>query len=242
MCGRFSLRARLAELAEHFEVPETELPPFRARYNIAPTQPVLAVRCRPETTPPKRETVLLRWGLIPGWANDPVIGSRLINARAEGLAEKPAFRTAWRRRRCLIAADGFYEWFDPRRNRGEKAKKPAPAKQPYFIRFRDDRPFAFAGLWETWKGPDQPAIESCTIITTSANTLLRPIHDRMPVIIPPEAYARWLDPRLQTHEDLLPLLVPPENDILESYPVGPMVNRATNDLPECVEPLKSIYE
>jgi putative SOS response-associated peptidase YedK len=250
MCGRFSLRARLAELAEHFEIPEAELPPLLARYNIAPAQPVLAIRSRAESPAPRREAVLLRWGLIPSWANDPAIGSRLINARAEGLADKPSFRTALRRRRCLIVADGFYEWRNlnaplegdspilalkksgPPPRRGEKTKK-----QPYFIHFRDDRPCAFAGLWETWEGPDHAAVESCTIITTAANALLRPIHDRMPVILPPLHYPRWLDPMLQTPDDLVPHLVPFAPDELEAYPVGPTVNRATCDVPECAERL-----
>ncbi|MBN2578644.1 MAG: SOS response-associated peptidase [Pirellulales bacterium] len=253
MCGRFSLRARLAALAELFGIPETELPLLSARYNIAPTQPVLVVRRRPGMVPSKREAVFLRWGLIPGWADAPTVGGRLINARAETVAVKPAFREAFRHRRCLIAADGFYEWAKPEfvdsegdspifssRKLGQspaKRKRPTAVKQPYFIHFRDDRPFAFAGLWEAWQGSGPAAIQSCTIITTAANPLVRPIHDRMPVILPPSAYARWLDPALETPDDLLPLLVPWNAEALESYPVGPAVNRAANDVPEDTFPL-----
>jgi putative SOS response-associated peptidase YedK len=253
MCGRFSLRARLAELAEHFEIPEAELPPLGPRYNIAPTQPVLVIRMRADDPAAGREAAVLRWGLIPSWAKTPAVGGRLINARAEGLAEKPAFRAACRRRRCLVAADGFYEWGamnlkSPEGDRllfpsseGDtspaKGKKRSASKQPYFVRFRDDRPFAFAGLWETWEAPDHTAVESCTIITTAANALLRPIHDRMPVILPRSAYAPWLDPARQTPDALLPLLVFSTDKELEAYPVGPLVNRAAHDAPECVERL-----
>jgi putative SOS response-associated peptidase YedK len=249
MCGRFSLRARLAELTEHFGIPEGELPLLAARYNIAPTQPVLVIRMQPETPAARREAALVRWGLIPGWAKEPAIGGRLINARAEGLAEKPAFRAALRRRRCLVAADGFFEWgVPPEGDRSlfsakktsratTKTKKTPSGKQPYFIHFRDDRPFAFAGLWESWEGPDHAAVESCTIITAAANALVRPIHDRMPVILPPPAYAEWLDPARQTPDNLIPLLVPFRGNELEAYPVGPAVNRAAHDAPECVERL-----
>jgi putative SOS response-associated peptidase YedK len=267
MCGRFSLRARLADLAELFEIPETDLPFFSARYNIAPTQPVLAVRIRPGTAPPYREAVLLRWGLIPSWAGDPAIGARMINARAETVAEKPTFRTAFRRRRCLIAADGFYEWAGsknfplptnpqsvPGEGQGVRAvrdfdgpAKKNPAKQPYFIHLPDDRPFAFAGLWESWEGPDHAAVESCTIITTATVPIFvstkmglsscTAIHDRLPVILPPSAYLEWLDPARQSPEKLLPLLASFISKNLEAYPVGPLVNRASNDVPECVKPL-----
>jgi putative SOS response-associated peptidase YedK len=154
----------------------------------------------------------------------------MINARAESLAQKPAFRAALRRRRCLIAADGFYEWQGIGRSR-----------QPYYIRFRDDRPFAFAGLWESWEGPDHTAIDSCTIITTAAGELIRPIHDRMPVILPPEAYDVWLDPAVENFEKITALLVPFSSREMEVYPVNTLVNKASHDGPDCVEPLKNLF-
>ncbi|MGD0383531.1 MAG: SOS response-associated peptidase [Thermoguttaceae bacterium] len=229
MCGRFSLRARNAAiLAEYFDI--VDVPLLKPRYNIAPSQPVPAVQLKLGQTKLQRELVLLRWGLIPGWANDPAIGNRMINARAESLAQKPAFRAALRQRRCLIAADGFYEWQGTGRSR-----------QPYFIHFRDDRPFAFAGLWESWEGPDHTAIDSCTIITTAAGDLIRPIHDRMPVILPPEAYEVWLDPAVKNINAIAALLVPFSSPEMEAYPVNTLVNKASRDGPECVEPLKNLF-
>jgi len=229
MCGRFSLRARNAAiLAEYFDI--ADVPLLKARYNIAPGQPAPVVRLKPGQTNTRRELILLRWGLIPGWAKDQSIGNRMINARAESLAEKPAFRAALRRRRCLLAADGFYEWQETGRK-----------KQPYYIRFRDDRPFAFAGLWESWEGPDHTAIDSCTIITTAAGELIRPIHDRMPVILPPEAYDVWLDPAVENFEKITALLVPFSSREMEVYPVNTLVNKASHDGPDCVEPLKNLF-
>lgn len=228
MCGRFSLRARAAEmLAEYFDL--LDVPPLAARYNIAPSQPVPVVRLKPDETKPHRELLMMRWGLIPSWAKDPAIGNRMINARAESLAKKPAFRTALRQQRCLIAADGFYEWQGAGRS-----------KQPYFIHFRDDRPFAFTGLWEKWDGPDHAVIESCTIITTEANELLQPIHDRMPVILAPEVYQIWLNPALQNVDELADLLVPFSSEEMEVYPVTTLVNNATHDEPGCVSPMKKL--
>jgi putative SOS response-associated peptidase YedK len=223
MCGRFSLRTRLAELLEQILVDEPNLPSFFPRYNIAPTQQVLAVREKPNVASPKHETVGLRWGLIPSWADDPAIGSRMINARRETVAEKPAFRAALRRRRCLIAADGFYEW-----------KAEGRVKQPYFIHFSDDRPFAFAGLWESWEGPDHSSIESCTILTTEANELMKPIHERMPVILRKQDYARWLSPAEQDPRLLLPLLIPCDSAEMEAYPLSRRVNSPNYDGPDCI--------
>jgi putative SOS response-associated peptidase YedK len=230
-------------IAEQFGV--FELPPFAARFNIAPTQPVPVVRMRPAG----RELVWLRWGLVPSWAKDPAIGNRLINARAETAAEKPAFRAALRRRRCLVAADGFYEW---------QKQQAGRAKQPYFIRLRDDRPFAFAGLWETWEAkkgtgpicaqhpeghlgkldlsPFPPRLETCTLLTTDANDLIRPLHDRMPVIIAANAYDAWLDPATEDPRQLAALLVPYPSDAMEAYPVGGLVNNPKNDSAGCIEP------
>jgi len=208
------LRAPASVIAEQFAL--FEVPPFTPRFNIAPSQPVPVVRLVPGQTEPRRELVWLRWGLIPGWAQDAAIGNRMINARAESVAQKPAFRAALRRRRCLLAADGFYEW-----------QRTGRRKQPHFIRMRDDRPLAFAGLWESWEGPDQ-VVESCTILTTDANELMRPIHDRMPVILAPAAYEPWLDPTVQEPQQLAPLLVPYPSEPMTAYPVSTLVNSPTN--------------
>jgi putative SOS response-associated peptidase YedK len=167
------------------------------------------------------------WGLIPSWAKDPAIGSRMINARGETLAEKPSFRSAFRRRRCLIPADGFYEW---QQVPGHKTKT------PMYIRLKSGEPFAFAGLWESWNAPDGSNILSCTIITTSPNALMQPIHNRMPVILPASAYAQWLEPGEQNPADLQPLLqaYPPEE--MTAYPVSTLVNRPENDVAACIQP------
>jgi putative SOS response-associated peptidase YedK len=229
MCGRFSLRARNAAiLAEYFDI--VDVPPLMARYNITPGQLAPVVRLKSNESKPRREMVYMRWGLIPGWAKDPAIGNRMINARAESLARKPAFRSALRRRRCLVAADGFYEWQGTGRTR-----------QPYFIRFRDDRPFAFAGLWENWEGADHSAIKSCAIITTAACDLIRPIHDRMPVILPPEAHVVWLDPAMENFEKIASLLAPYSSPEMEAFPVTTAVNKASHDGPECIGPLKELF-
>ncbi len=221
MCGRFTLRTPASVVAAQFGLFET--PSFAPRFNIAPTQPVLAVRCAPERSDCLRELALLRWGLVPSWAGDLSIGNRLINARAESVAEKPAFRAALRRRRCLVVADGFYEW-----------QKSAKKKQPYFIHMRDDGPFAFAGLWESWEGPDHSAIESCTLLTTEANALVEPIHDRMPVILGAKDYGRWLDPAIQKPDELALLLRPYAQEEMEAYPVSSHVNSPANEDPECI--------
>ena len=244
MCGRFTLRAPASLVAEQFAL--FDVPAFEPRYNIAPTQPVVVVRRAglsavqrrlPSPAPGEgpgvragpvaapRELVWLRWGLVPSWAQDPAIGNRLINARAETAATKPAFRAAMRRRRCLVVADGFYEW-----------QKEGKRKQPYFIHKRDDRPFAFAGLWESWEGADHSALETCTILTTDANDLMRPIHDRMPVIVSPDDYARWLDPAIEKPDQLAALLRPYATDELIAYPVSPHVNSPAHDDPGCIEP------
>ncbi len=222
MCGRFTLSTPAETLAEIFELTETpQLPP---RYNIAPTDAVATVRLPAEDT--ERELALLRWGLIPPWAKDPAVGSRMINARAETVATNPAFRSAFRRRRCLIPSTGFYEW-----QRVERRK------QPFYIRMRDGLPFAFAGLWEHWEGPDGAAIESCTLITTEPSDLVRPVHDRMPVILDPKDYELWLDPSVQTPDRLQPLLRPYPSEQMVAYPVSPWVNNPAHDDPECIAPL-----
>ena len=222
MCGRFTLRAPASVVAEQFAL--FDVAEFRPRFNIAPSQPVAVVRHVGDGPGPQRGLAWLRWGLIPSWASDPAIGNRLINARAETAAEKPAFRAALRRRRCLVAADGFYEW-----------QRSGAGKQPYFFRMRDDRPFALAGLWESWEGPDG-AIESCTILTTEANAVVRPIHDRMPVILAPADCAPWLDPAVQTPEPLRPLLRPHPPEPMLAFAVSPYVNNPMHEDPRCIEP------
>ena len=222
MCGRFTLFEADKILSKKFGV--SSIPPLSPRYNIAPSQPVAAVRATTDGS--GREIALLRWGLIPSWSKDPAIGTRLINARAETAAEKPSFRNAFRQHRCLIPANGFYEW--QRQERG---------KQPYFIRMRDKRLFAFAGLWDRWESPNEGVIETCTILTTAANTVLAPIHDRMPVILPQTDYTQWLDPAQKYMDTLSPLLVPfPPEDML-AIPVSPWVNATSNDDEKCIAPL-----
>jgi putative SOS response-associated peptidase YedK len=222
MCGRFTLTDPDADLAVQFNLPE--IPDLKPRYNIAPTQPVAAVRVAAEGT--QREMVMLRWGLIPSWAKDLNIGARMINARSETVAEKPSFRHAFRRRRCLVVADGFYEW-----------QKQNGTKQPYFIRLREARPFAFAGLWERWEGPEADVIESCTLLTTQPNDFMRQLHNRMPVILQPKDYELWLDPKVQEASLLQPLLLPFPPDEMDAYPVSRYVNSPDNDDPRCIEPL-----
>ncbi len=220
MCGRFTLHTPAAELAEFFSL--FREPHVVPRYNIAPSQPVAAIRFDEQATP--REWVHLRWGLIPSWAKDPKIGYRTINARAESIATKPAFRAAFKRRRCLIPADGFYEW-----KAGESKQK-----QPYFIALPDGGPFAFAGLWEHWTDPEGSEIESCTIVTTEANEQMAALHERMPVILHPEDYDRWLDPARDDRADLESLLRP-YADKLAFRAVSPRVNSPKNDSADCLE-------
>lgn len=222
MCGRFTLFEPDKVLAREFDV--SNFPPRSPRYNIAPSQPIAAIRAAPAGS--RRELALLRWGLIPSWSKDPAIGNRLINARAETAHEKPSFRNAFRRHRCLIPTSGFYEWL--RWERG---------KQPYFVRMRDGHPFAFAGLWDRWESPDEGVIETCTILTTTSNAVLAPIHDRMPVILPPREYDRWLDPSLKDLESLAPLLVPFPPEEMLAYPVNPRVNAPSADDKGCIAPL-----
>jgi putative SOS response-associated peptidase YedK len=221
MCGRFTLTAPAEVLKDLF--PLFDMPDLQPRYNIAPTQPVVAVRHLPQAARP--EFVRLRWGLVPHWADDLKIGYRLINARADSAAVKPAFRSAVRQRRCLILADGFYEW-----------QKLPDGKQPYRIRLKDGKPFAFAGLWDRWHKEAEP-VESCTILTTDANDLMRPLHDRMPVILDRTAFERWLDPTLQDPAEVQALLRPFPSEVLQAYPVSTHVNNAKNEDPACIAPL-----
>jgi putative SOS response-associated peptidase YedK len=225
MCGRFTLTTPAERLADQFEL-SGELPELTPSYNIAPTQKIAAVAANSDG---ERRLGRLQWGLVPRWSKDPEIGSKMINARAETVAEKNSFKSAFKKRRCLILADGFYEW-----QRNQSGSGP---KQPYYIRLETGIPYAFAGLWETWESEGGRKIHSTTIITTEANELVGGIHHRMPVILSPESYGTWVDTSLQDPDELTPLLVPHPSDQMEAYPVSTHVNRPANDDPGCVEPV-----
>jgi putative SOS response-associated peptidase YedK len=222
MCGRYTLKTTPEVVADQFQF--EELQELQPRYNIAPSQLVACVK-RSEGSS-RREGVMLRWGLIPSWAKDPAIGMKLINARAETVAEKPSFRKAFRQRRCLVLADGFYEW-----------QKQERAKQPYYIRMKDERPFAFAGLWEHWTNPEGQTLETCALLTTEPNELMAPIHHRMPVILNPDSYDQWLDPDQQNVVQVQPLLQSYPADAMLASPVSRLVNNARFDDPQCIEAL-----
>ena len=211
MCGRFAQRSDPKRLAREFKV--AEVPEVGARYNIAPTQEILGVTESADA----REMKFFKWGLIPSWAKDTAMGARLINARSETVEEKPAFREAFKKRRCIIPADGFYEW---QRTEGRK--------QPFFFRMKDESPFGFAGLWERWQGAGGEAIESCTILTTEANEVLRPVHDRMPVILHSDDYELWLDEDVRKRELLRDLLRPYPAEEMVSHPVSTAINSPRN--------------
>lgn len=223
MCGRFTLSANAQRLRDSF--PLFEIPDFAPRFNIAPTQQILVVK---QDDGQAARGAFMRWGLIPSWAKDMKIGASLINARADTVASKPAFRAAFKRRRCLVLADGFYEWHKNMAGQGTKAPK-----QPFHIRMRDARPYAFAGLWERWAGAE-PAIESCSIITTDANEILQPLHDRMPVILDQRDHARWLDPGFGDPGVLSEMLHPFPADQMIATPVSNFVNNARNEGPDCL--------
>ena len=218
MCGRYTLRVSPAELAEIFAVLNSI--EWEPRFNIAPTQMVPAVRMDGAA----RVAASLRWGLVPWWANDMSIGARMINARSESVDTNRAFRDAFRRHRCLIPADGFYEW-----------KKAGKERQPYNFSLKDDSLFAFASIWDRWKSPAGAKIESCSILTTEANSLVVRIHDRMPVILPRRHYEAWLTTPEAQAEKLKELLVPLDPALMKSYPVSRLVNKPDNDGPECAQ-------
>ena len=226
MCGRFTLRTPANQLALLFGLSETPL--LAPRYNIAPTQPVAIVRVHPQTH--AREWAHARWGLIPSWSKDPSIGARMINARSETVAEKPSFRAAYKRRRCLVPADGFYEW-----------QKLDGRKQPQYITMQDQGPFAIAGLWEIWHSPEGDILETCTLLTTAPNELLETIHNRMPVIVHPDDFDMWLGsgPESDRQElSLLPhLLRAYPADEMKITPVSTYVNNARNEGADCIIPL-----
>jgi putative SOS response-associated peptidase YedK len=217
VCGRFTLRTPADRLGELFDL--DDIPALEPRYNIAPTQPVAIIRTAEMSG--RRELTMARWGLVPFWAKDVQMAAKSINARSESIADKPTFREAFRRRRCLVLADGFYEW-----------KTEGKVKIPYYIHLADGRPFAFAGLWERWKG-QSPPLETCTIITTSASAIIRGLHDRMPVILPEDRRTRWLDGTLGIEG-----LVPYEGRDLNWEPVSPTVNNVRNDSPACLDPAR----
>jgi putative SOS response-associated peptidase YedK len=235
VCGRYTSVTPSAALARYFDVDEVVADDLGARYNVAPTQEVYAVARRTATT----RLGSLRWGLVPSWADDPRMGSRLINARAESVAERPAFRQAFARRRCLVPADGFYEW---------QADAARTTRQPWYIRYRDGQSLAFAGLWESWRprggvgtddvGQDE-RIVSATIVTTTANEALSDLHDRMPVVLGPASWEAWLDPTNDDVAALQRLLVPAPPQLFERLAVRPLVNNVANEGPELLVPAEA---
>lgn len=225
MCGRYTLRHSTQQIVARFEVNDVieatfgEMEPEALRYNIAPTQTVAVI-----TQNSPRALEMMRWGLVPSWAKNPSIGSKMFNARAETLAEKPSFRSALARRRCLVPADAFYEW-----------QKRGKTKQPLCIHRKDNALFAFAGLWDEWTSPDGSPLHSCTIITVAPNPLMAAIHDRMPAILRPEDEGTWLRGNMASANELLALLAPYPEDDLEAYPVSTAVNSVANNVPACIE-------
>jgi putative SOS response-associated peptidase YedK len=220
MCGRYAITTAPEAIRALFRY--SDQPNFPARYNIAPTQPIPIVRLDEGS----RRFVLVRWGLIPAWVKDPRQFSLLVNARGESALDKPAFRSAMRYRRCLVPADGFYEW-----------KHVGDRKQPYYVRLRSGGPMAFAGLWEAWSGLNGEEMETAAIVTTTANRTLLPIHERMPVIVPPDAFDLWLNCREVDAETAATLIVPAPDDLLEAYAVSSAVNRTANDAENLIAPL-----
>ena len=223
MCGRFRLSRRKQVVLEHFES-LSDVDDWEPRYNIAPTQPVAVIRQRAEK--PVRELSLVRWGLVPSWAGDSSGRASLINARSETARTKPAFRDALRYRRCLIPADGFYEW-----------KRTRNSKQPYCFEVHDGALFAFAGVWDQWKDPSGTRLTTCSILTTTANEVTSPVHDRMPVILDPDSYDHWLDPGMKNADEVCDLLTPCDSRQMRCYPVSSRVNHVAHDDEECSRPV-----
>lgn len=219
MCGRFTITLEPADFEEELDVREFPSD-FEPRYNVAPTQPVVVVR-----DAESRKVEWMKWGLIPSWAKDPSIGTRLINARSETLTEKPSFKNAFAHRRCLILADGFYEW---QKHEGE-------ASTPYYIQLAKGHPFAFAGLWELWHSPEHEEVMSCTIITCAPNPLIAPIHDRMPVILDKSSAWRWL--QNAPAGELAKQLVPYPADLMMAFAIGKSVNNVRIDSPDLIKPV-----
>ncbi|MHC1698834.1 MAG: SOS response-associated peptidase [Geobacteraceae bacterium] len=221
MCGRFDLHLPIESLSTIFGVPI--LHDLHPRFNIAPTQQVLVVRTTEDGT---RHFAFLKWGLIPSWSKDPSIGSRMINARSETVDVKPAFRNSLKHRRCIVPANGFYEW-----------ESVGGRKKPLYVRMKNNSPMLFAGLWDHWISTEGDLIESCTILTTTSNELIKPLHDRMPVILDIQNVDLWLDPLIFDPEKLKHLFVPCSPEKLEMYPVSDIVNSPRIDIPECISPL-----
>jgi putative SOS response-associated peptidase YedK len=243
MCGRYASSRQPEDLVEEFDIRSSELPHLEPDWNVAPTKEVYAVVERPPSgdheLEPERQLRVLTWGLVPFWAKDPSVGSRMINARMETVAEKPAYRRAFEKRRAILPADGYFEWYAT--DAVTKAGK--PRKQPYFIRPADGGLLAMAGLYEIWRDPtkadDDPTRFrwTCTVLTTTAEDSLGHIHDRMPLMLTPDRYEQWLDPRHHDKEQLLALLEPAAPGRLEAFPVSTLVSRVQNNGPELVEPL-----
>lgn len=226
MCARFSLATPAEDVAKLFGLDDA--PEWTPRYNIAPTQDVLVVREKDG----KRDTRLMRWGLVPSWAKDPKIGQKLINARSETVSERPAYRAAFERRRCLMPASGFFEWTDPPAGAPRAKGRKAP-RQPYHFTLVDGATMAFASLWEPWRNPEGELLRTCTILTTEPNDLVRPFHDRMPAILPPAGFAAWLDVKTPSAE-AFELLRPLPADVLQAYAVSPAMNSAAYESPDCI--------
>jgi putative SOS response-associated peptidase YedK len=253
MCGRYASSRRPEDLVEEFEIDKVEVKETLAPdYNVAPTKQVYAVVRRPpkgedasthegEEAPSERQLRTVKWGLIPFWAKDPAIGNKMINARMETVHEKPAFRRAFATRRCLLPADGYFEWYATE----QKTKAGKPLKQPFFIHPADGSVMAMAGLYEIWRDPtreeDDPTrfVWTTTVLTTRAEDAVGHIHDRMPLLVEPERYAAWLDPQTSDPDDLKKLLVPAAPGRLEAYPVGTEVNNVRNNGPELLEPVEA---
>jgi putative SOS response-associated peptidase YedK len=244
MCGRYASSRRPEDLVEEFEVAESKVPEaLEPDFNVAPTKEVYAVVERPPSQardqPPQRQLRVFRWGLVPSWAKDPSIGNRMINARMETVAEKPAYKKAFATRRCLLPADGYFEWYPT----SQKTKAGKPRKQPFFIRPQDGGSLAMAGLYEIWKDPtrdeDDPELFrwTCTVLTTEAEDQLGHIHDRMPLMVERDRWAAWLDPTVSGKDDLLALLEPAAPGRLEAFPVSTLVSNVRNNGPELVEPI-----
>jgi putative SOS response-associated peptidase YedK len=224
MCGRYRLSRRKQLVEEYFDT-ESDEPEWTPRYNIAPSQPVPVIRQNPKE--PRRELSLMRWGLIPSWAKDASDAARMINARSETAGTKPAFRDAVKSRRCLIPADGFYEW-----------QRVGKIKQPYCFEVGNAAMFAFAGIWDRWKDPSGNWLKTCSILTTTPNAVTSPVHDRMPVILDPDSYDLWLDPGMQDTVAASEMLKPYGAQFMRCYPISTRINHVANDDNECSRPVE----
>jgi putative SOS response-associated peptidase YedK len=232
VCGRYTSTSTSEQVAVFFAAEEVKTEELPLRYNVAPSQLVYAIAERRRTDDqPQRQLGSFRWGLVPSWAKDPSIGNRMINARAETLSSRNAYKRALVRHRCIIPADAFYEW-QIRELEGKRQKA------PYVIRRRDGSPLAFAGLWEVWHDAEDQPLRTCVIITIEANRLLAPIHDRMPVVLPPDAWDEWLDPENQDVSRLQKLLVPAPAKEFEAYEISTLVNNVRHEGPELIEPIE----